>query len=161
MKYPIIILIFTILFSGTITEQEPDILYFDNKKINIEVFPLEQRIKSDSTLRSKIQNNITCMSTACWRGVIGVYKIHNKKFYLVGLKEPCKKKDLKLEKFFNKSEIKENRVFVNWFKGEISGGFGKEFFDEKEFEMYYENEIYMTVKDGILADYKISKRTKK
>ena len=100
MKYPIIILIFTTLFSGIITEQEPDILYFDNKKINIEVFPLEQRIKSDSTLRSKIQNNITCMSTACWRGVIGAYKIENKKVYLVGLKEPCEKKRFKTRKVF-------------------------------------------------------------
>ena len=100
------------------------------------------------------------MITSCWRGVIGVYKIENKKVYLVGLKEPCEKKDLKLERFFNKSEIKENRVFVNWFQGEISGGFGKAVFDEKEFEEYYENEICLIVKDGILKDYKIEEKEK-
>ena len=157
MKYFTTILILIFLSKSILTEQDPDILYFKNEKIFIENYPLNQRIKTDLLLKERKNNNINCMSTACWRGVIGVYKIENKRVYLIGLKEPCERKDLKLEDYFEKSEIKNKRVFVNWFSGEIFGGYGENLFDEKKFEHYYENEIEIKIKEGILINYEITK----
>jgi len=73
-----------ILNSAFATEQTPDILIYKDHKIFIESFPLEVRVEKDSILDAKL-DKIECLSTDCWRRVIGIWKIENDSLCLVGL----------------------------------------------------------------------------
>lgn len=154
---PTIILLCNLLFA---TEQEPDILYYNGKKIFIYSYPLESRVKNDSKLVKKL-DKLECMSTACWRRVIGNYKIENDSLFLIGLQEPCEKQSLNLENYFDKTEIKNGKIFVNWFSDQIIEGFGKYLgFSLSEYKGIYENQIDIELQKGLVKNIFIKEQGK-
>ena len=62
MKYLTIIIFLLNLNSKIFTEQQPDILYFNNEKILIENYPLNQKLKTDLLLKDRIKNKIVCIT---------------------------------------------------------------------------------------------------
>ena len=160
MKIFIFLLILLFNNLGHATEQGPDYLYYKGQKISIYTFPLESRVKKDKILKEKL-NNMGCISTAYWRHIIGVYEIENDSLFLIGLKEPCKGEALPLEKFFSKNEIKNGKIFVDWYSGEIKEGFGKYFgFSISNLKGIYEKQILIDFKNGIITSLSIKDQAK-
>lgn len=154
----IVILLFCKLLFAT--EQVPDILYYNGETIFIYSYPLESRVKNDSILDEKL-DELECFSTACWRRVIGIYKIENDSLFLIGLQEPCENQSLRLEKYFDKTEIKDGKIFVNWFSDQIVEGFGKYLgFSESEFRIIYENKIEIELQNGLVTSISIKEQGK-
>jgi len=141
-----------ILNSVFATEQTPDVLIYKDHKIFIENFPLEVRVEKDSILDAKL-DKIECLSTDCWRHVIGIWKIENDSLFLVGLVEPCEHQKLPLDNFFDNTEIKNNKVFANWYSEKIEAGYGKYLgFSNSDWKNIYDNEIKLNFKNGIVTD---------
>lgn len=142
------------------TEQVADILYYKNQKIHIYSYPLESRVKNDSTLNAKL-DKLGCFSTACWRRVIGIYEIKNDSLFLIGLKEPCKRKPLRLDHYFGNSEISNGRVFVDWFSGHIDEGYGKYMgFSASNLNNIYENKIEVDINEGKISNLRVTNQVK-
>ena len=145
---------------GFATEQTPDILIYKKHKVFIDSFPLETRVQSDSTLDDKL-NEIECFSTDCWRRVIGVWKVENDSLFLIELLEPCEHQKLSLENFFDKNEIKDEKVFANWYSDEIKSGYGKCLgFSDSEWENIYENEIKVIFENGVVKELSVQNQVK-
>ncbi len=145
------IIIISFIFSSLLvkaTEQTPDLLIYKSDTIYIDNFPLEILSKTDAIIEKRLDDT-TCLSTDCWRQHIGIWKIENDSLFLIGLKDCCDNKEIPLGKIFNKSEIKNGKVFANWYSDNIKSGFGKRLaFDEENWQHIYEKNIELKIVRG-------------
>lgn len=64
--------------------------------------------------------------------------MENDSLFLIGLKNCCNSKEIPLNKVFNKSEIKNGKIFANWYSENIKSVFGKWLaFDEDDSQNIY------------------------
>jgi hypothetical protein len=130
------------------TEQIHDLLILKSDTIYIDKFPLEILSEQDSIIAKRL-NDTTCLSMDCWRQYIGIWKIENDSLFLIGLKDCCDNKEIPLNKVFNESEIKNGKVFANWYSDNIKSGFGKWLaFDEDNWQNIYEKNIELEIVNG-------------
>ncbi|NRB54329.1 MAG: hypothetical protein HRU41_42170 [Saprospiraceae bacterium] len=119
MKRRIVILIFLITsFSCFATNQEDDILIFNEDTIFLQIFLLEDLNLIDNPFGATRQ---TAPSTACWRGYRAVWRIQDNKLYLsriIRCESDDKKGDENLEELFKKNrvafEAKGDMIFASW-----------------------------------------------
>ena len=154
------IIIISFIFSSLLlkaTEQTPDLLIYKSDTIYIDKFPLEILSEQDSIVANRL-NDTTCLSTDCWRQHIGIWKIENDSLFLIGLKDCCDYKEIPLNKVFNESEIKNGKVFANWYSDNIKSGFGKWLaFDEDNWHNIYEKNIELKIINGEILESNVQK----
>jgi len=151
----IILLILTSIFSVT-TEQTPDLLIYNSEIIKIKEFPLEPLVENDSRLKDKLTKDVTCIDSGCWRQYVGTWKIEKDSLFLVGLKDCCNDKEIKLARVFDKNYIKEDKVFAFWYTNSIYAGFGKILENpENVFVTKYEKRIRIKISKGVITELKV------
>ncbi|RED91915.1 hypothetical protein [Marinoscillum furvescens] len=119
------------------TAQRPDIIIYKGKKLEIFTNPLESYFKESGSLVNLVKDG--CMSTACWRGYVGVWKIVSGELYLIELRSCCYKKDKikgDLSLIFGDKYV-NGKVHADWFSGELVIPKGK--------MLYYEHMGYLSV----------------
>lgn len=123
------------------TEQAPDRLVYKSDTIFINFYPLEELMNTDSIIRKRIfqYSDTVCISSGCWRGHIGTWKIENDSLFLINLKQGCGNKIFSLDYVFGKGKVKNGRVYANWYSIEIEAPvLGKYLgFDEDNWENIY------------------------
>ena len=130
------------------TEQIHDLLILKSDTIYIDKFPLEILSEQDSIIAKRL-NDTTCLLSDCWRQYIGIWKIENDSLFLIALKDCCDNKEIPLNNVFNESEIKNGKVFANWYSDNIKSGFGKWLaFDEVNWQNIYEKNIELEIVNG-------------
>jgi hypothetical protein len=144
------------------TEQTPDRLILKADTIYIDTYPLEQLMESDSILRKRIfeYSDTTCMSSGCWRGYVAIWKIENEKLFLVKLVNGCEDYDFRLENVFGNKKVENNKVFANWFSGNLYSSFGQHlYFDPLSWEDIYSKEIKCKVVNGNIESISITEKS--
>jgi hypothetical protein len=114
-----ILLIVVVSESAFSTEQQPDILIYNELKLSLETgwghpSPLETYYHQKS-----IQYPFTMLSTANYRGHIAVWKIYEGKFYLAEIhvvKSKYKPQYFKVKSDHSQQQ-KNNEVWADWFSG--------------------------------------------
>lgn len=92
--------------------------------------------------------------TACWRGYIGTWKLHNNRLYLICLLGQGvingQLKDVGLDYLFPKQKT----VFANWFTGTIQVPYGKMTkYVHGGYLSEYEKNLFLKFEEGILTSY--------
>ena len=97
------------------TVQGSETLIYNDKEYRTHSKPLEEYLENEGI-------KFEPPTTGCWRGYFGSWSIENDKLYLTDLKawillssHPYKTKEVELEYLFPKKD----KVFANWFSGEI------------------------------------------
>ena len=116
------LLFFTIALSlcAYSTNQFPELLIRNGDTIYIEEYPLNLRFEEDTAIASILTDifNDFCISSACWRGYKGIWKLENDSLFLFQI-NPCCKLDsndsnpFNLESIFSE-EIRGEKVFAGW-----------------------------------------------
>lgn len=154
MKYFLLVMLFfSIIQKCYCTEQQADILIYENKEVKIYTYPLEDVWMKVLVDTSYIQK--TCMSTSCYRLYEATWEIIDDKLYLHQISDCCNseiKADLNL--IFDKA-FKDDKVFSNWFNGRFVIPVGDilyyEYFSSKP---VYQYEKLIYVKNGIIEEVK-------
>ncbi len=155
----ILILLTSIPVFATI--QIPDKLIFESDTLYIDVYPFGNLMDSDSTTRKKVYGTDEefCISTGCWRGHVGTWELENDSLFLIHLESGCEDFDFPLEWFFPKEKIKNSKVFVSWFSGDINISFGEFLaFDVSNWTDVYSKSLESKIINGEIKQLKISKR---
>jgi hypothetical protein len=119
-------------------------------------------MKSDSTLRKRIleYSDTTCMSSGCWRGYVATWKIENETLYLVKMLNGCEDYDFRLENVFGAKNVENNKVFANWFSGDLYSSFGQHlYFDPLSWEDIYSKTIKCKVVKGNIKSINITEKS--
>lgn len=127
------------------TSQIREILYYKGVRTVMASEPLFPYLKS----RKDICFNAS--STACWRGYLGIWKINDKRLFLIKLKGYIDKdyKEVKLDYIF--PDKKE--VFADWFSGKIRISKGKLLqYVHMGYSSVFEKDLFLKFKDGVLID---------
>ena len=97
--------------------------------------------------------NFRMLSTACWRGYIGTWKIIDAHLYLIRLTgRGGDGQKISLNNLFPD----QDKVFAHWFSGEVRCPEGKLLnYEHMGFASTYERDIFLTFKKGVL----VSERT--
>ena len=97
--------------------------------------------------------NFGMMSTACWRGYFGTWKIIDNHLYLIELSARGEDgKDIYLDDLFPD----QDKVFAHWFSGEVRCPEGKLLdYVHMGFASTYERDIFLTFKKGVLVSERI------
>ncbi len=114
------------------TAQVREILYYNGEKYRLSSEPLKPLL--DIIGDDNPFHNLKVCSTACWRGYVGSWEIDEDKLFLVGLEGFSKEnEELSLDNLFPN----QNKVFAEWFTGEIKIPQGK--------MLHYEHMGYMSI----------------
>ena len=146
-----ILIIFLISFSAIniakATEQQPDILFYDNEKLTINIgwghpSPLETYFRQND-----LKYPFKMLHTANYRGHIATWKIIDDKFFLSNI--AIEDDDYKPAKFnvesSDKSLSDNNQVFADWFSGVLVS-------QKRNKKNYWKTEysVYIYVKNGVV-----------
>lgn len=138
------------------TEQLPDLLIYKSDTIYIDKFPLDFLAEMDSIIAKKLKDS-NCISSDCWRQYIATWKIENDSLFLIGLKDCCNFNTIPLKRVFRKKDIKDKKVFANWYTDNITAGFGKNLgFLEDEWIYKFEKQIGLIIDKGKIMKLSIS-----
>lgn len=157
MKRKITFIIFLLNFSINFTNatiQIPDLLIIENDTLYLQSFPLED-------LKLKIRpfkyGDFYSPSTACWRGYRAIWKIIDKKLYLMEIiKVDSTKESLNLVNYFiaNKYSFMtiNGLIFADWFSANLEkySNCGKTFVFKSLKPR--KSEILFSFKSGILTE---------
>ena len=115
---------------------------------------------STEPLREYLEQNdlqFFSLSSSCWRGYTGTWEINDNKLYLVELVNCLFEKKNDLKYMFKQ---KEDKVFANWFSGNIVIPIG-EVLEEGLFGIddIYEQNIILKFSDGILISEEVVDNT--
>ncbi len=107
------------------TMQIPDILIYKSDTVYIYQFPFEAYIQKDLTLYKKIFNHDEfTYSSSCWRGYMATWHLENDSLFLGELSNTEGTYKFNLDELFNSNQLRNGRVFANWYNGEINAQFG-------------------------------------
>ena len=125
-----------VLFGFSLTFQRPDLLRIENETYSINSYPLVELQESDSLIdkllgehsakelsTEKDSLTIITVSSGCWREFYCTWDIKNDKPFLKSITNCVNEKPVPLNVIFLPTRVKENKVFANWFSGEINGTF--------------------------------------
>lgn len=126
------------------TAQAGDILLYKGKRVFMAAEPLDQYLQNRSDIK------FVPPSTACWRGYYGKWEIKDDKLFLTELEayiEGYRKVDL------NYLFPQQNKVFANWFSGEIRVPQGKRLeYVHAGYASIYEKDLMLTFNEGMLIN---------
>lgn len=113
--------------------QVPDFIIYRNDTIATYNLMLEQYLQSRDTAASPQLFGLSFrggneISFSCWRGYQAIYKIENDSLFLVDIIRCGERRNGKIDKAASYQKMKaifgdeliNNRVFINWFLGDIS-----------------------------------------
>jgi hypothetical protein len=127
------------------TAQIREIIYYKGEKTVMATEPLS------SYLQSRKDICFNARSSACWRGYLGIWKIKDKRLFLVKLKGYIDEdyKEVELEYIFpGKKE-----VFADWFSGKIRISQGELLqYVHMGYSSVFEKDLFLKFKDGVLID---------
>ncbi len=121
----IIAIILTVFIPTIIwgTEQVPDKLVYKTDTLYIDFYPLEEIMRTDSKISDKVygytEANELIVSSDCWRGHTATWAIENDSLFLVEIIRSSDNTKLELNQVFDKTRIKNNKVFANWYTAEV------------------------------------------
>lgn len=144
------------------TEQIPDKLVYKSDTIFINFYPLEKLMNVDSIIRKKIfqYSDTVCISSGCWRGHIGTWKIENDSLFLISLEQSCESRKFSLEYVFGKEKVKNGKVFAKWYSNDIDAVFGKWLrFYEDNWKNIYSKSFKCQIRLGIVTSLYIINKT--
>lgn len=126
--------------SALATAQCGEYLVYQGQTNIIFTTPLESHFSEDNP-----RPDFPVMSTACWRGYIGVWKIESNTLYLVSLQSALGK-DPPLDKVFPKQT---SPIPATWFSDVLRVPRGKRIrYVHMAFGTVYEKDVYITVEKG-------------
>ncbi len=165
MKYIIKILFFLVPTIVIGTPQEAEILIYGNDTIYMDYYPLEELRKKDKEVDNKLKSLFPAISSACWRGYNGTWKIEQDSLFLLKIEKCGVEKDSKhidLRILFNESKIGDNGVFANWYSEIIRANYG-EFLDYDDYsfipEPIYTGRIICSISYGIVTGIEIKMKS--
>jgi F0F1-type ATP synthase assembly protein I len=124
------------------TAQAGERLFYKGEETWMAAEPLNQYLRNRSNIK------FVSPSTDCWRGYYGHWEIADKKLNLIGLKayiEGCREVDL------NYLFPGQNKVFANWFSGEIRLPQGKILeYVHMGYASLYVKDLFLVIENGIL-----------
>lgn len=148
-----IILLTTFELFGT--AQRPDILIYKGKKLEIFTNPLGSYFKEGRSPIDLIKGG--CMSTACWRGYVGIWKIIDDKLFLIELRSCCYEEDKikgDLSEIFGEKYV-NGKVHADWFSGELVIPKGKMlYYEHMGYASVYKKELNIKIDEGIITEIK-------
>lgn len=127
------------------TAQIREIIYYKGEKTVMATEPLS------SYLQSRKGICFNARSSACWRGYLGIWKINDKRLFLVKLKGYIDKdyKEVELEYIFSGKK----EVFADWFSGKIRISQGELLqYVHMGYSSVFEKDLFLKFKDGVLID---------
>jgi hypothetical protein len=127
------------------TAQIREIIYYKGEKTVMATEPLS------SYLQSRKGICFNARSSACWRGYLGIWKIKDKRLFLVKLKGYIDKdyKEVELEYIFSGKK----EVFADWFSGKIRISQGELLqYVHMGYSSVFEKDLFLKFKDGVLID---------
>jgi hypothetical protein len=131
------------------TAQEPDVLKYEGKTVEIFSTPLEQCFSKQNP-RPQFQMT----KTSNWRGYVATWEITNQKLYLINLDGTIKgggHADMQMV-FPNAID----KVFAEWFSSDIRIPDGEKLkYVHMGFESVYERDIILSFKKGALVKKKV------
>ena len=135
--------------SGFATAQYGDILIYKGDTLILFSNPLEQYFESKGK-RAINHYELSWTSTACYRGYRATWEIVNDSLYLIRVQKACYSKE---PQYFNLTkEFGADKAFANWFSGKALAPKGKLIhYVHSGYDSFYETEIMLTFKDGILT----------
>jgi hypothetical protein len=127
------------------TAQIREIIYYKGEKTVMATEPLS------SYLQSRKGICFNARSSACWRGYLGIWKINDKRLFLVKLNGYIDKdyKEVELEYIFSGKK----EVFADWFSGKIRISQGELLqYVHMGYSSVFEKDLFLKFKDGVLID---------
>lgn len=110
--------------------------------------------KSFLKTRTDIKYDRYC--SACWRGYIAKWEVIEDKLYLIGLNEFQfgKEEPIIKEKTYNFNDIfpEQNKVFADWFSGDIKIQQGEDLNNRYGYVPIYEKEAILGVEKGVVVN---------
>ncbi|WP_421889080.1 hypothetical protein [Marinoscillum sp.] len=132
------------------TAQYPDKLVFKGDTISIFSNPLEEFLNINNI--DSLPGLQGCMSTACWRGYIGVWIIENDSLFLTAVTPCCDWKgsqNADLSKLFG-NNFKNGKVFADWVNQTLLSPQGRLLqYIHMGYGSVYERELHLTIENGI------------
>tara|TARA_B110000881_G_C18155057_1_gene307984 strand:+ start:67 stop:498 length:432 start_codon:yes stop_codon:yes gene_type:complete len=127
------------------TAQIREIIYYKGEKTVMATEPLSPYLQCRKGMC------FNAKSSTCWRGYLGIWKINDKRLFLVKLKGYIDKdyKEVELEYIFpGKKE-----VFADWFSGKIRISQGELLhYVHMGYSSVFEKDLFLKFKDGVLID---------
>lgn len=148
-----ILLSLTVITKTMATAQAPEILEYDGKRVAMFEEPLWPYHAAINKL-----NTSTVMSTNCWRGYVGEWKIENNKLLLVKINTGSG--EIPLHKLFRpwyirlfkKDSVEAGPIFASWYSGVIRVPQGKLLqYVHMGYESIYESELMLLLSKGVLV----------
>lgn len=129
------------------TAQVREILFYNGEKHFLSSEPLKPLLEIIGDDNPFPKPRIC--STACWRGYVGTWEIVENKLFLVGLRGfPEENKELSLDNIFPNL----NKVFAEWFSGEIKIPQGKMLhYEHMGYMSIYEKDLFFKFRKGNLV----------
>jgi hypothetical protein len=126
------------------TAQSGETLFYKGEELRMATEPLNQYLSEKSDIK------FVCNFTSCWRGYYGTWEIIDNKLYLIQLEayiEGYEKVDL------NYLFPGQNKVFANWFSGEIRIPQGERLhYVHMGYGTLYEKDLYLVFENGKLVN---------
>lgn len=154
-KFTLIFITLLTTFELFGTAQRPDILIYKGKKLEIFTNPLESYFNEGRSPMDLIKGG--CMSTACWRGYVGIWKIIDDQLYLIELRSCCYEEDKikgDLSEIFGDKYV-NGKVHADWFSGELVIPKGKMlYYEHMGYASVYKKELNIKIDDGMITEIK-------
>lgn len=126
------------------TAQLGEILLYKEEYFRIATEPLNQYLKNRTDI------SFISYSTACWRGYFGSWEIIDDKLYLIELNANIKG-NIAIELSYLFPD--ENKVFANWFSGEIKVPQGEMLeYVHAGYGAIFEKDLILVVENGVLIN---------
>lgn len=135
------------------TAQAGERLFYKGEEIWMAAEPLNQYLKNRSDI------SFVSPSTACWRGYYGQWEIKDNKLGLIGLKAYIEGyREVGLNYLFPD----KNKVFANWFSGEIRVPQGEMLdYVHMGYASLYEKDLFLVIENGTLVNqYEVDNEAK-
>jgi len=131
------------------TAQVPDYLIIEKDTIAIFANPLEQLYNHKKRPKTFFEKE-SRGSTACWRGYYAYWKLEDNRLFLIKIVDCCNNKTTaNLGKIFGK-KYHNNKVFADWFTGELLSPEGKlVYYEHMGYGSIYEKEVIYAFEKGI------------
>ncbi|MFA7302040.1 MAG: hypothetical protein WC069_07040 [Candidatus Shapirobacteria bacterium] len=155
MKYIINLLLLLIPILAISTPQEREILIYGKDTIFMDYYPLEELRNENKELDKKLEKLFPWITTRCWRGYNGTWKIENDSLFLVKIEASSNEgeyKQVNLCTLFDETKISNNGVFAFWFSETIKANYGNFLdFDEFSWSYIYAGRFTCSVTNGLVS----------
>jgi len=150
MKKYVILLLSILPLIISATPQTSEILIYKSDTLSTNDYPLEILMETNLIIKRRITNYAykTCVMSTCWRGYEGTWEIRNDSLYLINLESACHDINFNLNRTFRQRKIIYNKVFANWYSGEIKAFYCIGKFNDIDKTRYNTKSLIATIERG-------------